>query len=58
MHTQRVLRIMRTHGLLVPPNRRLQACRTPSRSKPRPTGPNEWWGIDMTQIAVERFGWV
>ena len=58
VNKKRVLRIMRAHGLLVPPNRRLKACRTPTRSKPRPTRPNEWWGIDMTKIAVESFGWV
>jgi len=58
VNKKRVLRLMRTHGLLVPPNRRLKACRTPTRSKPRPTRPNEWWGIDMTKVVVESFGWV
>ena len=58
VNKKRVLRVMRVHRLLVPPNRRLKACRTLSRSKPRPTRPHEWWGIDMTKIAVESFGWV
>jgi putative transposase len=31
---------------------------TPSRSQPRPTKPHEWWGIDMTKVLVEGFGWV
>ena len=49
---------MREHHLLVPPNGRLKAKRTPTRSKPRPTKPDEWWGIDMTKVLVEGFGWV
>jgi putative transposase len=53
-----ILRLMREHHLLVPPNLRLRAKRTPTRSKPRPTKPNEWWGIDMTKVLVSGFGWV
>jgi hypothetical protein len=26
-----------------------------TRNKPRPTRPNEWWGIDMTKVMVEGF---
>ena len=58
INKKRVLRLLREHALLVPPNRRLKACRTPTRSKPRPTAPNQWWGIDMTKVVVESFGWV
>jgi putative transposase len=58
INKKRVLRVMREHNLLVPPNRKLKATRTPSRSKPQPTRPNEWWGIDMTKVLVEGFGWV
>jgi transposase InsO family protein len=58
VNKKRVLRVLRAYGLLVPPNRRLKACRTPTRSKPRPTRPNEWWGIDMTKVAVDSFGWM
>jgi hypothetical protein len=53
-----VLRLMRQHGVLVKGNPRLKALRTPSRSKPRPTTPNHWWGIDMTKVMVEPLGWV
>jgi transposase InsO family protein len=53
-----ILRLMREHHLLVPPNLRLKAKRTPTGSKPKPTKPNEWWGIDMTKVLVEGFGWV
>lgn len=58
VNKKRILRLMRAHQLLVPPNLRLRAKRTPMRSKPKPTKPNEWWGIDMTQVLVEGFGWV
>jgi putative transposase len=50
-------RLMREPHLLVPPNGRLKAQRTPPRSKPQPTKPDEWWGIDMTKVLGEGFGW-
>ena len=55
---KRVLRVMREAGLAVKPNLRLRATRTPTRSKPQPTAPNQWWGIDVTKVLVESFGWV
>jgi len=58
VNKKRVLRVMREAGLGVQPNRRLRATRTPTRSKPRPTAPNQWWGIDMTKVLVDSFGWV
>jgi putative transposase len=58
VNKKRILRLMRAHQLLVTPNVRLQAKRTPTGSKPRPPQPNEWWGIDMTKVLVEGFGWV
>jgi transposase InsO family protein len=58
VNKKRILRIMRMHNLLVPSKRNLKASRTPPRSKPRPTRPNEWWGIDMTKVAVDSFGWI
>src|ERR671922_2347826 len=58
VNKKRIRRLMREHHLLVPPNLRLKAKRTPTRSKPKPTKPNEWWGIDMTKVLVEGFGWV
>jgi transposase InsO family protein len=58
VNKKRVLRLLREHALLVQPNRRLKACRTPTTSKPKPTAPNQWWGIDMTKVLVESFGWV
>jgi putative transposase len=58
VNKKRVLRVMREHNLLVKPNPKLKAKRTPSRSKPRPTKPHEWWGIEMTKVMGEGFGWV
>ena len=58
VNKKRILRLMREHQLLVPPNLRLRAKRTPAGSKPRATKPNEWWGIDMTKVLVEGFGWI
>jgi putative transposase len=58
LNKKRILRLMREHELLVKPNTRFKALRTSQRSKPRPTRPNEWWGIDMTKVMVEGFGWM
>jgi putative transposase len=58
VNKKRILRLMREHQLLVTPNRRLRAKRTPTGKKPRPTKPNEWWGIDMTKVLVEGVGWI
>jgi transposase InsO family protein len=58
VNKKRILRLMREHHLLVTPQQRLKAKRTPTRSKPKPTRPNEWWGIDMTKVLVQDVGWV
>jgi hypothetical protein len=50
---KRIWRLMRAHYLLVPPNLKLNAKRTRSGSKPKPTQPNQWWGIDMTKVLGE-----
>lgn len=58
VNKKRILRLVRQHDLLVKPNLRLKAKRTPSRSKPRAVRPNDWWGIDMTKVLVQSYGWV
>ena len=58
VNKKRILRIMQEADLLVKPNLRLKAKRTSMRPKPVPTVPNQWWGVDMTKILVESFGWV
>jgi hypothetical protein len=42
VNKKRILPLMRKHHLLVAPNLRLKAQRTPTRSEPRPSKPNEW----------------
>jgi putative transposase len=58
INKKRVLRVMPEHHLLVKPNLKRKVKRPPSRSQPQPTKPYEWWGIDMTKVLVEGFGWV
>jgi len=58
INKKRVLRIMREKSLLVKRNEKIKAKRSNYRPKPKPTKPNEWWGIDMTKVMVEGFGWI
>lgn len=58
INKKRVLRLMQRHDLLVKPDMKLRASRVPGRSKPRPERPNQWWGIDMTKVMVNGFGWI
>jgi putative transposase len=58
VNKKRVLRLMQKHELLVKPHALLKANRTPQRNKPGPDRPNQWWGIDMTKVMVQGFGWV
>jgi transposase InsO family protein len=58
VNKKRILRLMRENDLLVKPNRKLRAKRSPTRGKPKATRPNQWWGIDMTKVLVASFGWV
>ena len=48
---------MKTNGLRVKPNPKLRAKRRADATKPRPTRPNESWGIDTTKFMIEGFGW-
>lgn len=56
VNTKRLWRLMRAERLLGPPTLRLQAMRTPSGRKPKPTQPHQWWGLDMTKVSVEGVG--
>ena len=58
INKKRVLRLMQRYDLLVKPDTKLKAVRTPTRSKPKPDRPDQWWGIDMTKLMVQGFGWV
>jgi transposase InsO family protein len=57
VNKKRILRLMQKHHLLVKDNGKLKAVRA-VRSKPRPDKPNQWWGIDMTKVMVNDFGWM
>ena len=54
---KRVRRIVRKLGLSVAVKTHA-AKRAVTRSKPRPTRMNQWWGTDMTKFYVEHVGWV
>lgn len=50
VNLKRIYRLMKEHNLLVKDNPKLKAKRTANTSKPRPTRPYQWWGVDMTKI--------
>lgn len=58
VNKKRVRRLMREDSLSVPLTR-YKAKRTfDTRSKPKPTRANEWWGTDMTKFSVPGLGWL
>jgi putative transposase len=44
--------VMEAADLLVKPNLKLRAKPKADTTKPRPTRPNHWWGIDMTKVMI------
>ncbi|MBK8870948.1 MAG: IS3 family transposase [Elusimicrobia bacterium] len=58
VNKKRIERIMRRHNLQVEHNLSVKAIRTPMKSKPRASRPNQWWGIDMTKVLIQNFEWV
>jgi putative transposase len=58
VNKKRIYRLLKEHRLLATQTRNLKARRTPTRSKPRSSRPNQLWGIDMTKILVASWGWV
>jgi len=58
VNQKRVYGVMKANDLLVKPNLKLRARRKADTRKPRPSRPNEWWGIDMTKVMIEGFGWI
>lgn len=58
INQKRVYRLMRENNLLVKSNLKLKARRKANTRKPRPVRPNQWWGIDMTKVMLDGFGWV
>lgn len=49
---------MKHHGLQEKKNRKLKALRRAHTKKPKPIHPHQWWGIDMTKVMSEGFGWL
>jgi len=58
VNQKRVYGVMKAADLLVKPNLKLRARRKADTTKPRRTRPNQWWGIDMTKVMIDGFGWV
>jgi transposase InsO family protein len=58
LNQKRIYGVMKANDLLVKPNPKLRARRKADTRKPRPSRPNEWWGIDMTKVMIEGFGWI
>jgi len=57
VNKKRVYRVMKENSLLVSQLKQLRALRTP-RSKPKATQMNQIWGIDMTKLMVNGWGWM
>jgi hypothetical protein len=55
VNQKRIYGVMKAADLLVRPNLKLRARRKADTKKPRPTCPNQWWGIDMTKVMIEGF---
>jgi len=58
VNKKRIYRLMKENGLLVNRSLKLKACRTPLKAKPRANRPNQIWGIDMTKVMVNTWGWL
>ena len=58
VNKKRIYRLLSENNLLATQTRNNRAKRTPTRSKPRANKPNEIWGIDMTTVMVDSWGWV
>ena len=58
VNKKKVYRLMKISDLLIERNKLLRAKRTKTRDKPKPEIPNHWWGIDMTKIRLDQFGWI
>ena len=56
VNEKRIHRIMRESELTIKQRTALKAVRTP-KPKPRAEKPNQFWGIDMTKIWVQGYGW-
>lgn len=60
VNKKRIYRLMKENNLLVVSDKGLKALRAkyPQRNKPKATRINQYWGIDMTKVLVQSFGWL
>jgi putative transposase len=58
VNKKRIYRLMKESQLLVGRDMKLKACRTPLKAKPRANRPNHIWGVDMTKVMVNHWGWL
>ena len=58
VNKKRVYRLMRENDMLVTPQLRHKARRGPIKPKPVACRPNQFWGIDMTKIRMNTWGWL
>ena len=49
---------MKEHHLLVKKNLKLRAKRYSTRPKPSAKVPNQYWGMDMTKVKLNSWGWI
>jgi putative transposase len=54
----RIYRLMKENNILVPKNLKLKAKRHSNRKKPRAKIPNQFWGMDMTKVKLQTWGWL
>ena len=57
---KRIYRLMKENNLLVTSNLKLKATRGkyPYKSKPKAARISQYWGIDMTKVLIQSFGWL
>ena len=60
INKKRIYRLMKEEKLLVSKDTKIKAKRAkyPYKSKPKPSCPCQFWGIDMTKILIPAAGWV
>lgn len=58
VNRKRVYRLMKELDMLVTPQVRRKAKRGPIKPKPIASRPNQFWGIDMTKIRMNTWGWL
>lgn len=58
VNIKRVHRLMKDNTLMVKKSDKLKATRASVTRKPRTYHPNQIWGIDMTKIMIQNWGWV